>query len=412
MQSMVTSIPLVPVERNYLDALVKKAAAWDKYHTKSGENSHLFEDLCLAVRLNDKIDRTWTVPLAQTIIVTNLPLSIGGAKLMNSFRAVHGIRCYQMFTVPGSVPHTTALIAFVTPTCAKEYLSYVSEHGFFLSESIPSGNAIGDTQDGRTPHVIVKPWLGPGKTDGKFITGNEGGYCNVSREIEKEGATRSLRIIPEIEPKELQRTLSYLATELKAFSGPDGRIVTYVRSPIDKPIETLGWHRVSKPKPIEILSVDSGMTPDIAEANDNMHKILPKNDLCPFVAVGELGNYRSIVKHSVVDESDIVVDDQEISSSLAKEALLSSLSASSNRICFTSLPNMPGDHSPLRPRPEIHPAISPIVDELLSPSLETKACLSDEIDRGSESYRHQIITAKEAENKTDIYLTEIHQSSR
>lgn len=223
------SIPLVPVERDYLDELIKKAAAWDRYHTKSGENSHLYEDLCLAVRLNDKIDKIWTVPLAQTIIVTNLPSSVGGAKLMNSFWAVRGIRCYQMFTIPGSTPHTTALITFITPTCAKEYLSYVSEYGFFLSERLLPGYAISDTEDEciyispdsqfqclfrRAPHVMLKPWLGPGKTDGKFITGNEGGYCNVSLEIAKEGATRSLRIIPGVEPKELQRTLSYLAAEL------------------------------------------------------------------------------------------------------------------------------------------------------------------------------------------------------
>lgn len=195
----------------------------------------MYEDLCLAVRLNDKINRTWTVPLAQTIIVTNLPSSMGEAKLMNSFWAVRRIRYYQMFTIPGSIPHTTALITFITPTCAKEYLSYVSEHGFFLSERLPPGYAISDTQDEciyispysqfqclfrRAPHVILKPWLGPGKTDGKLITGNEGGYCNVSREIEKEGATRSLRITPETEPKEPQRTLSYLATELVCFPNP------------------------------------------------------------------------------------------------------------------------------------------------------------------------------------------------
>ncbi|RPB08372.1 hypothetical protein P167DRAFT_548998 [Morchella conica CCBAS932] len=309
---------------------------------------------------------------------------MGEAKLMNSFWAVRRIRYYQMFTIPGSIPHTTTLITFITPTCAKEYLSYVSEHGFFLSERLPPGYVISDTQDEciyispysqfqclfrRAPHVILKPWLGPGKTDGKLITGNEGGYCNVSREIEKEGATRSLRITPETEPKELQRTLSYLATELKvescrltalaptkelatticfcsvhdavivktyltsqkAFSGPDGRIVSYVKSPTDKPIENLGWHKVSKPKPIETLPVGRSVTLGVPKANGNTHKSLTKNDLCSFLAVGEL----------------------EINT---------------------------------------HP--------------------SDEIDRDSESYRDEMITPKEAEPKRDVYLTEIHQSSR
>jgi hypothetical protein len=186
---------------------------------------------------------------------------------------------------------------------------------------------------------------------------------------------------------------TYLTSQ-KAFSGPDGRFVRYVKSPTDKPIENLGWHNVSKPKPIEILSVGRGVTLGIPEVNDNMYKSLPKNDLCPFIAVGELDNYRCIVEHSEVEESDTDIDDREISFSLAKEAFLPYISTSSSRICLTNLSHTPRDHSPPRPRPEIHPGIRdeerdgyrPIVDELISPSLETNTYLPDEIDRDSERY--------------------------
>lgn len=187
---------------------------------------------------------------------------------------------------------------------------------------------------------------------------------------------------------------TYLTSQ-KAFSGPDGRIVSYVKSPTDKSIENLGWHNVSKPWPIETLPVGRGVTLGVPEANGNTHKSLTKNDLCPFLAVGEPANYRCTVEHSEGEESDTDIDNREISFSLAKESFLPYISTnSSTRTCLTGLSHTPMGHSPPRPRPEIHPNIrdeerydySPVVNELLSPYLEINTHLPDKIDRDSERY--------------------------
>lgn len=139
---------------------------------------------------------------------------------------------------------------------------------------------------------------------------------------------------------------TYLTSQ-KAFSGPDGRIVSYVKSPTDKPIENLGWHKVSKPKPIETLPVGRSVTLGVPKANGNTHKSLTKNDLCSFLAVGELGNYRCIVEHSEGEESDTDIGDREISFSLAKELFLQYISTSSStRIFLTGLSHTPMNHSP------------------------------------------------------------------
>lgn len=218
----------VTVDSCYLDELKRKALAWDQLQDELGEihAARIRDDMNSSLSPNEDINMARAVPFDQTIIVTNLPSTIGGAELMYSFPAPGGIRCYRLFFEPGKGKDSlTALITFTTSDAAKNYLSYVYRHEvFFVSERLPEGYLgppeVGEylrtSADGRfkfllkhLPDVKVNPWVGVERIVGKIINGDEGGYCDVAQAI-KEGATRVLLIFPGMEAKQVHEELRHL----------------------------------------------------------------------------------------------------------------------------------------------------------------------------------------------------------
>lgn len=220
---------MVTVDRYYLDELKRKALAWDQLQKELGEMhaARIQDDMNYSLSPDDGIDTARAVPLDQTIIVTNLPSTIGGAELMYSFLAPGGIRCYKLFFEPGKGKNSlTALITFATSNAAKDYVSYVSKHGvFFTSEKLTEGY-LGPPEMGEylrasaderirfllkpLPDVTINPWLGIEKITGNIINGDEGGYCDVAQEMKK-GATRVLLIFPGMDAKQVHEELRHLA---------------------------------------------------------------------------------------------------------------------------------------------------------------------------------------------------------
>lgn len=220
---------MVTVDRCYLDELKRKALAWDQLQNELGEMhaARIQDDMDYSLSPDDDVDMARAVPLDQTIIVTNLPSTIGGAELMYSFLAPGGIRCYKLFFEPGKGKNSlTALITFATSNAAKDYISYISKHGvFFTSEKLTEG-CLGPPKMGEylrtsadekfkfllkpVPDVTINPWLGVEKITGNTINGDEGGYCDVTQEMKK-GATRVLLIFPGMDAKQVHEELRHLA---------------------------------------------------------------------------------------------------------------------------------------------------------------------------------------------------------
>lgn len=220
---------MITVDRDYLASLEKKALAWDELQEELEKiySDRLRDDMISSPTLGGKLDKNRAVPFGQTIIITNLPCTANGTELMNSVLALGGIRCYQMFSETGRGSNSfTALITFVGVNAARNYLSYVSKHGFFLSKKLNAGyNAdpargeyVHTSVDRKfqcllkhLPNVTVKPWTGVERVMGRLITGDEGGYCDVPHKIRVEGATRVLVIVPGMEAKKVHEELMHLA---------------------------------------------------------------------------------------------------------------------------------------------------------------------------------------------------------